>query len=155
MRRMLATRESNSIGFTANSSQPVAMAVSRSLSSAYADRPMIGMWPVWASFLRRRTTSQRSSTGISRSISMTSGRSVSALLTIIGDDNLEIIGALKTHLEHVAVVVVVFDVEHFGHDQPLFNQLFIRSPSRGGTSGQVLTMPHGTKISLAADAEAP
>src|SRR5215831_3199008 len=24
------------------------------------------------------------------------------------------------HLEHVAIVVVVFDVEHFGHDQPLF-----------------------------------
>jgi hypothetical protein len=52
----------------------------RSLSIAYADRPMIGMRPVWVSFLRQRTTSQRSSTGISRSIRMTSGRSVKASL---------------------------------------------------------------------------
>jgi hypothetical protein len=31
----------------------------------------------------------------------------------------EIVDSLKAHLEHVEVVVVVFDVEHFGHDQPL------------------------------------
>src|SRR5262249_11558473 len=48
----------------------------RSLVIAYADMPMIGMWPVWASFLRRRTTSQQSASGISRSIRITSGCSV-------------------------------------------------------------------------------
>src|SRR5262245_20694520 len=48
---MVATRDSNSIGLASNSSHPVAMAFSRSLVNAYADMPMIGMWPVWASFL--------------------------------------------------------------------------------------------------------
>ena len=37
------------------------------------------------------------------------------VLSVFGQDNLEISGALKAGLEHVAVVVVVFDVEHFGH----------------------------------------
>src|SRR6266481_2428197 len=45
MRRMVATRDSNSIGLASNSSQPVAMAFWRSLATAYADMPMIGMWP--------------------------------------------------------------------------------------------------------------
>src|SRR5262245_58574156 len=47
-------------------------------------------------------------------------RQLAALLTIIGRENLEITDPLKARLEHVEVVVVVFDVEHFGHDQPLF-----------------------------------
>jgi hypothetical protein len=34
----------------------------------------------------------------------------------VGRENLEIADPLKPHLEHVEVVVVVFDVEHFGHD---------------------------------------
>jgi hypothetical protein len=41
---------------------------------------------------------------------MTSGRSVTANV------NLEIADPLKAHLEHVEIVVVVFDVEYFGHD---------------------------------------
>ena len=47
-------------------------------SSACADMPMIGMSWVCGSFLRRRTGSQRSTTGISRSIRITSGCSVTA-----------------------------------------------------------------------------
>ena len=54
--------------------------VSRSLSSAYADMPMIGMSRVCGSFLRVRRASQRSRTGISRSIRITSGCSVAASL---------------------------------------------------------------------------
>ena len=111
------------IGLTSNSSQPVAIAVSRSLSNTYADRPMIGMSRVCGSFLRVRTGSQRSTTGISRSIRITSGRSVKANLQpfslSLERENLEIADPLKAHLEHVEVVVVVFDVEHFGHDPPL------------------------------------
>jgi Major Facilitator Superfamily/ATP dependent DNA ligase domain len=52
----------------------------RSLASAYADMPMIGMVWVRGSFLRVRTGSQRSVTGISRSIRITSGCSVTANL---------------------------------------------------------------------------
>src|SRR5215472_9006344 len=79
-RRMVATRLSNSIGLASNSSHPVAMAFSRSPSSACADMPMIGMSWVCGSFLRRRTASQRSSSGISRSIRITSGCSLAAKL---------------------------------------------------------------------------
>src|SRR5262245_8299602 len=117
---MVATRLSNSIGLASNSSHPVAMACSRSLSSACADMPMIGMSWVCGSFLRRRTDSQRSTSGISRSIRITSGCSVTAnsqpFLTVLRRENLEIAKQLKARLEHVDVVVVVFDVEHFGHD---------------------------------------
>ena len=49
---MVASSASNSIGLTSNSSQPVATAFSRSLSSANADIPMIGMSRVCGSFLR-------------------------------------------------------------------------------------------------------
>jgi hypothetical protein len=48
---MVATRLSNSIGLASNSSHPVAMAFSRSLSIACADMPMIGMSRVCGSFL--------------------------------------------------------------------------------------------------------
>jgi Histidine kinase-, DNA gyrase B-, and HSP90-like ATPase/His Kinase A (phospho-acceptor) domain len=77
-RRIVATRLSKSIGLASNSMHPMAIACSRSLSSAYADTPMIGMPRVCGSFLRRRTASQRSMTGISRSIRITSGCSVTA-----------------------------------------------------------------------------
>jgi len=40
---------------------------------------------------------------------------LAALLAVLRRQNLEIADPLKAHLEHVAVVVVVFDVEHFGH----------------------------------------
>src|SRR6202048_2722295 len=49
--RTVASRLSNSIGLASNSSHPVAMAFSRSLASAYADMPMIGMFRVRSVFL--------------------------------------------------------------------------------------------------------
>src|SRR5262245_34440288 len=116
---MVASRDSNSIGLTSNSSQPVAIACSRSLSSAYADMPMIGMSRVWGSVLRVRTGSQRSTTGISRSIRITSGCSVAAnfqpFSVLSAARTSKSPTPLKAHLEHVEVVVIVFDVEHFGH----------------------------------------
>jgi hypothetical protein len=45
-------------------------------------------------------------------------------------ENLEIADAFKAHLEHVEVIVIVFDVEHFGHDQPYPDPLITRSPRR-------------------------
>ena len=41
---------------------------------------------------------------------------LAALLAVVRCEHLEIAKQLKPRLEHVAVVVVVFDVEHFGHD---------------------------------------
>src|SRR5260370_37835190 len=39
-----------------------------------------------------------------------------ALLAILRRQHLEIAEQLEPHLEHIDVVVVVFDVKHFGHD---------------------------------------
>jgi hypothetical protein len=41
---------------------------------------------------------------------------LAALLAIPRCENLEIAEQLKAHLEHVEIVVIVIDVEHFGHD---------------------------------------
>src|SRR5262245_17277723 len=42
--RILPSRRSNSTGLVSNSSHPAASAFSRSPASAWADRPMTGMW---------------------------------------------------------------------------------------------------------------
>src|SRR6266700_2353804 len=39
-----------------------------------------------------------------------------ALLAVLRRHNLEIAQQLEPHLEHIDVVVIVLDVEHFGHD---------------------------------------
>ena len=62
---------------------------------------------------------QRSASGISRSMVK------EALLTIIRRENLEATDPFKSYFEHVEVVLVVFDVEHFSHVIP-----FIRSSRR-------------------------
>src|SRR5215831_13633038 len=43
-------------------------------------------------------------------------RHLAALLAVLCRQHLEIAEQLEPHLEHVDVVVVVFDVKHFGHD---------------------------------------
>jgi hypothetical protein len=43
-------------------------------------------------------------------------RHLTALLAILRGQYLEIAEQLEPHLEHVDVVVVIFDVKHFGHD---------------------------------------
>jgi hypothetical protein len=117
---MLATRDSNSIGFTAKSSQPLTMAVSRSLSSASAgqadDRDVAGLGILFEAAHHFPTVIDRHFKVHQNDVwSLGHGQRV-PLLTVIRHDNREIVSALKTHLEHVAIVVVVFDVEYFGHD---------------------------------------
>jgi hypothetical protein len=113
-RRMVATRFSNSIGLASNSSQPVATAFSRSLASAYAEMPMIGMWPVWASFFR--PTHHFPAILVwhfevhQNYVRVVGHRQLAALLAVVSRENLEIAEQLKPRLEHVEVVVVVFDV---------------------------------------------
>ena len=51
IRRIVATRRSNSMGFVSNSSHPAASALSRSPANACADRPTIGMSLFRACFL--------------------------------------------------------------------------------------------------------
>jgi hypothetical protein len=58
-----------------------------------------------------------------------------ALLAVLRRQNLEIADPLKAHLEHVAVVVVVFDIEHFGHvvvSVVLGGHLVTQTPRRRG-----------------------
>src|SRR5262249_54234129 len=79
MRRTVATTRSNSIGLVSNSLHPAASAFSRSPASAWADSAMIGMSRVWGLPLSLREASQPSTTGISRSIRIISGRSLPAI----------------------------------------------------------------------------
>src|SRR5262245_26658824 len=141
------------------------MAFSRSLASAYADMPMIGMFRVRGSFLRARTGSQRSMIGISRSIRITSGCSVTAnlqpcslssaartsksphrsrrvfnqnyvrvlghgqlaaLLAVLSCENLEIAASLKARLQHIEIIVVVFDVCHVADFRLVSRPLWLR-----------------------------
>ena len=116
---MVATRDSKSIGLVSNSSHPVAMACSRSLSSAYADMPMIGMSRVCGSFLRDphglpAVSAWHFEVQQDYVRALARGQ-FAALLAVLSRENLEIANPVKAHLEHVEIVVVVFDVEHFGH----------------------------------------
>src|SRR5215472_4592926 len=43
-------------------------------------------------------------------------RHLASFLTVRGLENLEIPKKLKSHFEHIDVVVVVFDIKHFDHD---------------------------------------
>src|SRR6516165_11237490 len=129
---MMATRCSNSIGLAANSSHPAAMACSRSLSIAYADMPMIGMLRVCGSFLRDphgfpAVSAWHFEVEQDYVRALARGQ-FAALLAVLSRENLEIANPVKAHLEHVEIVVVVFDVEHFGHSRlssrlSLFNDL--------------------------------
>jgi hypothetical protein len=71
---------------------------------------------------KRRVASQPSTTGISRSIRIRSGRfcsrNLASLFAILGDQHFELIGELKPHLEHLSVVLIVFDVENTEHGSP-------------------------------------
>src|SRR5262245_2428466 len=98
-RRMVASRDSNSIGLTSNSSQSVAMTFSRSLSSAYADMPMIGMWRVCKSFLRVRnrlpSVNERHFEVHQDYIRALGRCQLPARLAVISRENLEIANPLK------------------------------------------------------------
>jgi hypothetical protein len=102
--RTVASRLSNSIGLASNSSHPVAMAFSRSLASAYADMPMIGMCRVRGSFLRVRTGSQRHFEVHQNYVRALSYSQLAALLAVISRENLEIAAPLKACLQHVEVL---------------------------------------------------
>src|SRR5437899_11387101 len=99
--------------------------------------PMIGMSRVCGSFLRVRTGCHRSMPGISRYDVRVFGQGqLAALLAVLRRENLEVAKQLKPRLEHVEIVAVVFDVEHFRHvaDSVLFDgrsgYLVTRSPRR-------------------------
>jgi hypothetical protein len=68
--------------------------------------------------LRVRTVSQRSMTGISRFhqnyVRALGHGQLAALLAVVSRENLEIAASFKARLQHVEVIVIVFDVEHFG-----------------------------------------
>jgi hypothetical protein len=87
---MVATRDSKSIGLASNSSQPDVAGLSILLGVAHGF-PAVNDWHF-------------------------EDGQLAALLAVAHRENLEIVDPLKTHLEHVQVVVVVFDVEQFGHD---------------------------------------
>src|SRR5262245_51416283 len=116
---MVARRDSNSIGLTSSSSQPVAMACSRSLSSAYADhandRNVAGLWIVLEDPHGFPPVTDRHFE-VHQNYAWVLGQcQLAVLLAVLSRQNLEIANPLKAHLERVEVIVIVFDAEHFGH----------------------------------------
>jgi hypothetical protein len=97
---MVATRDSKSIGLASNSSQPDVAGLSILLGVAHGF-PAVNDWhfEVHQNY-----------------VGVLGHGQLAALLAVAHRENLEIVDPLKTHLEHVQVVVVVFDVEQFGHD---------------------------------------
>jgi len=66
---------------------------------------------------------------------------LAALLAVLSRENFEIANSLKAHLKHVEVVVIVFDVEHFGHSRlssrlSSFNDLVGAAPTAGSPNGR-------------------
>src|SRR5262249_59839675 len=120
MRRTVATSRSNSIGLLSNSLHPAASALWRSPASACAERAITGMSRVCGLLFSRRVASQPSTTGIFEvhqdDVRPLGSRHLAALLAVLRRQHLAITDQLEPHLEHVDVVVVVFDVKHFGHD---------------------------------------
>ena len=82
---------------------------------------MTGMSRVSALLLRRRVASHPSMTGISRSIKIRSGpgRHRASFLAILRHQNLELISECEPHLEHVNIVLIVFDIQNSNHDTAL------------------------------------
>ena len=79
----------------------------------------MGMAPVSGLPFRRRAASQPSTTGISRSIRIKSGRSLIAASHPFSPSpatNTSNSSGLEPHLEHVDVVLVVFDIENADHE---------------------------------------
>ena len=103
-------------GFISISAHPASIAFSRAPASACADSAITEIARVRGSFFSRRVASQPSITGRSRSVGIRNpacarGRRGAALFAVLRDQHFELIQQLEPHLEHVDVVVVVFDVE--------------------------------------------
>jgi hypothetical protein len=79
----------------------------------------------------KRITHGDDGQGISRYVRVLGRGQPAALLAVLRRENLEAAAQLEARLKHVQVVVVVFDVEHFGHvaDSVLFDGRTL--PSRG------------------------
>jgi hypothetical protein len=86
------------------------MAVSRSLSNAYADMPMIGMSRVCGSPHRLPSVNDRHFEVHQNYVRVLGHGQLAALIAVLSRENLEIADPLKARFEHVEVVVVVFDV---------------------------------------------
>ncbi len=52
-------------------------------------------------------------------------RHLAPFLAVLRRQNLEIAQQLEPHLEHIDVVVVVFDIKHFGHDAASMRRLLV------------------------------
>ena len=120
--RTLPRRRSNSTGLVSNSSQPAASAFSREPASAWADerddrdgaRLRVGLEPA----RRLPAVDDRKLQVHEDQVRLLLGGHRAAALAVLRHQHLVLVGELEAHLEHVDVVVVVFDVEDPGHDAP-------------------------------------
>src|SRR5215471_7790342 len=106
-----------------------ASAFSRSPASAWADRPMTGMSRVSGLLFtpcRFPAVDDRHLQVHQDKVRPLGSRNLASFFAILGDQHFELIGELKPHLEHVSVVLVVFDVENTEHRSPSLGRISLR-----------------------------
>src|SRR5262245_34090140 len=120
MRRTVATSRSNSTGLVSNSLHPAASALfalaGERMRGEGDDGDLAG--------LRIALEPSRSFPAVDHGhfevhqddVWLLGCGHLAALLAILRRQHLEIAEQLEPHLEHEDIVVVVFDVKHFGHD---------------------------------------
>ena len=116
---MVATRLSNSIGLASNSSHPcgdglLALALHRMRGHA-DDRDVPGLRIVLETPYGFPTIVVGHLEVHQDHVRVLGRSQPAACLAVLSCENLEVAAELEARPEHVQVVVVVFDVEHFGH----------------------------------------
>src|SRR6266436_10444045 len=130
-RQMVASRLSNSIGLASNSSHPcgdglLALALNRMRGHA-DDRDVPGLRIVLETPHSFPTVVVRHFEVHQDHVRVLARGQTAALLAVLRCENLKAAAQLEARLEHVQVVVVVFDVKHFGHDSVLLTAALITS----------------------------
>jgi hypothetical protein len=126
---MVATSRSNSIGLLSNSLPPRGERL-----FAFAGERMCGESDDWnVAGLRIALESPRGFPAVDDGhfevhqddVRLLGSRHLAPFLAVLRRQNLEIAQQLEPHLEHIDVVVVVFDVKHFGHDAASMRRLLV------------------------------
>jgi len=120
---------------------------------------MIGMSWVCELPFRRRAASNNGHFDVHQdNIRLLGRRHLAPSLAVRGRENLEIPKKLKSHFEHIDVVVVVFDIKHFDHDAaplPLRTAGLLRHLALGLTEADRLPNSRSRKLELDPTSSSP
>src|SRR6516164_9214259 len=116
-RRTVATRLSNSIGLASKSSGNGLLTLAVRRIRGHADDRNVSGLRIFLQASHRFPTVDNWHFKVHQNyVRMLGYSQLAALLAVLRHENLEIADPLKARLEHVEVVVIVFDIQHFSHD---------------------------------------